>query len=95
MVITLFRRGVREELSGCSFLLAYIMFYLPYNTYNDITSRDFRYDALLTELCGQSIEIRRLKDEAASFNERESGIAKGKLRKILASIMQLRSVNAV
>lgn len=70
------------------------MFYLPHNIYTDVASRDFRYDALLKELCGQSREIRELKDVAASFDERESGIAKRKLKKILASIMQLRSVNA-
>ncbi len=66
------------------------MFYLPNNTYKNISSIDLRYDALLGELVFQSKEVQKLREQAASFNERESGIAKEKLRKLLGAIMRFR-----
>lgn len=67
------------------------MFYLPNNTYKEISSLDLRYTALLRELSFNSKEIVRLKDQAASFDERESATAKRKLRKVAESIMRLRA----
>lgn len=66
------------------------MLYLPNNTYKEISSLDLRYNALLSELSFQSKEIKKLREQVASFNDEESGIAKRKLRKILGSIMRLR-----
>ncbi len=66
------------------------MFYLPYNTYKNISSVELRYDALLHELAVQSKEIQKLREKAASFSEGESAVAKRKLKKIATSIMNLR-----
>jgi hypothetical protein len=66
------------------------MIYLPQKTYREISALDLRYNALLKELSLESREIKKLQEQAASFDENESMIARGKLRRILKSIIQLR-----
>jgi hypothetical protein len=66
------------------------MIYLPQKTYKEISALDLRYNVLLKELSFQSKEIQKLREQAASFNERESEIAKSKLRKVLGSIIRFR-----
>ncbi|MFY9457907.1 MAG: hypothetical protein WAP23_03185 [Candidatus Spechtbacterales bacterium] len=71
------------------------MFYIPNNTYKNISPIDSRYDALLNELAFQSKEIQKMREQAASFSDEESGIAKRKLRKLVGSIMRLRGQNTI
>jgi hypothetical protein len=71
------------------------MYYLPYNTYKNISPIDLRYDALLCELAAQSKEVQKLRERAASFSNSESAVAKRKLKKIATTIMSLRDSGSV